>query len=227
MGLTWKRLIQRYVVLKINSGEWQAETKIPSEHQLALKFGCSRLTTREALQSLVYSGVLHAQKGSGYVVPAGNRETSLKSFALANYVSKTKVKDLESDSWLLKVFKIDKNQKFYSFEKRYYDHEGLVGIQFTILNKNIVWELDKDAVKQSLTSYLAHNGVAITYSDFDIVVLSDQPMVKKAAQELGWDTKYFPQEIINSYCTDGWVEKTIRVTSPSSFAAHFRKQNYL
>ena len=53
---------------RIRSGAWAADTKIPTESQLAKEFAISRGTIRKALKHLEDMGLLKAERGSGRVV---------------------------------------------------------------------------------------------------------------------------------------------------------------
>lgn len=225
---SYKSIIQKYVVLKINSGEWKNNLKIPSENQIASKFNCSRLTARDALQSLVNSGVLVSKQGMGYLVSGNDQEAYLKSFAISHNVKKTEIEILKNFSWINDFFNFkDDNRKIYIL-KRYWDKKGLLATQFTILNKSIIWEVDLNAIKKSITKYLAVNGVTIKYSNIIIKTFSNEhSFLKNNAKSLGWDSEYFPVEIVRSYSNDGWVEKTIRLTRGDSFGAIFTKRTYI
>jgi GntR family transcriptional regulator len=55
---------------KIDEGEFQAGTSIPSENELAAMYSVNRLTVRNAMSKLVNEGILKRVKGKGaYVVP--------------------------------------------------------------------------------------------------------------------------------------------------------------
>jgi len=59
---------------KVRSGEWPAEQPIPSERELAGRYGVSRMTVRQAISELVETGILHREQGRGTFVarqPAG------------------------------------------------------------------------------------------------------------------------------------------------------------
>lgn len=52
----------------IMSGEWQPGTRIPYEHELMLKYDCSRMTVNKALAFLVERGLLERRKRAGTFV---------------------------------------------------------------------------------------------------------------------------------------------------------------
>ena len=57
-----------FIVEKIHTGEWQADTKILSELKLAKQLGVSRVAVRDAIQKLVGMSVLRKVQGSGTYV---------------------------------------------------------------------------------------------------------------------------------------------------------------
>lgn len=53
---------------KIEDGEWQPRSSIPSERQLEALYNVSRTTTREAIELLVKQGFLYREQGRGTFV---------------------------------------------------------------------------------------------------------------------------------------------------------------
>jgi len=60
---------------EVVSGRWPVGERIPIEAELAAGFGVGRNTVREALQSLVHSGLLERQQGRGTFVIASSELT--------------------------------------------------------------------------------------------------------------------------------------------------------
>ena len=52
----------------IEAGKWRVGDRIPSERVLALEFDVSRMTLRQAVQTLVDEGILERHVGSGTYV---------------------------------------------------------------------------------------------------------------------------------------------------------------
>jgi len=84
--------------------EFNPGEKIPSENELASKFGVSRLTVRQAISQLVQEGFLNSKRGEGTFVT--NNENLINSFGLefSGYmddlfyqVSKVKAKSVEME----------------------------------------------------------------------------------------------------------------------------------
>jgi len=61
-------IIKSHILKKIASGGWRQGDAVPSENQLAEKYGVSRMTARRALSDLTSSGVLERIQGSGTFV---------------------------------------------------------------------------------------------------------------------------------------------------------------
>ena len=60
--------IQNYILQKIESGEYAAGDKIPSEIELARQFDVSRLTVNTAVKELANSGIVERVQGKGTFV---------------------------------------------------------------------------------------------------------------------------------------------------------------
>jgi DNA-binding FadR family transcriptional regulator len=62
--------VARQLEQLITSGEWPVGKRIPPESELVAQLGLSRNTVREALRSLVHTGMLEARVGDGTYVSA-------------------------------------------------------------------------------------------------------------------------------------------------------------
>ncbi len=69
--------IKQSILARIESGEWEEHTRVPSENQLAEQFECSRMTARRALTELVDSGVLERTQGLGTFVAELKSQSSM------------------------------------------------------------------------------------------------------------------------------------------------------
>jgi DNA-binding FadR family transcriptional regulator len=69
-GMTLSAQVAEQVEALITSGEWPVGTRIPPENALTGRLGVSRNTVREALRSLVHTGMLEARPGDGTYVKA-------------------------------------------------------------------------------------------------------------------------------------------------------------
>ncbi|AZN35617.1 GntR family transcriptional regulator [Iodobacter ciconiae] len=62
------RQVIREVTTAVDAGEWNADESLPSENDLAHRFGVSQGTVRKALDVLVLEGVLYRRQGVGTFV---------------------------------------------------------------------------------------------------------------------------------------------------------------
>ncbi|MGL6295994.1 MAG: GntR family transcriptional regulator, partial [Plesiomonas sp.] len=62
------RQVIRAVTTAVDAGEWNTDESLPSENDLAQRFGVSQGTVRKALDALVLEGVLYRRQGVGTFV---------------------------------------------------------------------------------------------------------------------------------------------------------------
>ena len=66
--------------MRIEEGEWNPDTRIPSEASLSKEFGVSRITVLEALKGLVGEGLVYRKQGKGTFVAKPRLSQSLNRF---------------------------------------------------------------------------------------------------------------------------------------------------
>ena len=69
-GLSLHDLIRGEIEERIMSGDWLPGYRIPYEHDLKARYGCSRMTVSKALSTLVEIGLLERRKRAGTFVAA-------------------------------------------------------------------------------------------------------------------------------------------------------------
>ncbi len=75
--------IQNYISQKIESGEYQEGTKIPSETEFAEMFSVSRITANKAIKEMSVLGILNRVQGRGTFV-SGKQPVSTQSKAFVS-----------------------------------------------------------------------------------------------------------------------------------------------
>lgn len=65
MAKTKYDFIYKDIKTKIESGEYEFQTLLPSEHSLILEYDCSRNTVRRAISALVKDGYVQTMQGKG------------------------------------------------------------------------------------------------------------------------------------------------------------------
>lgn len=109
---TIKSFIISYLSLKILNDAFKPNQIVPSENLLAEKFGCSRLTARNAILVLVHLGVLYTIKGSGHYVS----ENAIKILLPTLYISKRSEK-------IINEF-INQKEKNKYYKSEYFNDEN-------------------------------------------------------------------------------------------------------
>ena len=83
--------LRKEIYRQIEEGEWKVGENIPPERELAEIHNISRVTVRNALDELVYEGILHREQGRGTFVvepstgKRGNKEETTRTIALCLY----------------------------------------------------------------------------------------------------------------------------------------------
>lgn len=78
---------------KIQKEEFKVGSKIPAESELVSYFGVSRNTVREAVQSLIFAGILEARQGDGTYVLA-KEKLEVEFFGLLNKTEKQEIQEV-------------------------------------------------------------------------------------------------------------------------------------
>ena len=223
--MTFKETISRYVVLKIDSGEWEPGRKLPTEHELGEKFGCSRLTARSALSALVSVGLINRRQGSGYFVSkdANNRSSKPVHKRVGSKITKTqKITDpsikgnvIDAFGGFLEKYDISLDRTI-PFEKRYFKNDKELSVwQFSWINKETLVTYDVEAINKSFTSYLAYSGIILSRI-VEKLTFKDKGKFKKYAKQLGWVGKY-PVKISILYDKERWIEFSVKIMDEDSF----------
>ncbi|SPY78037.1 histidine utilization repressor [Providencia rustigianii] len=69
--------VKQSIIEKIQSGEWQANDRVPSESELVAQFNCSRMTANRALRELTAEGLLVRLQGVGTFVAESKGQSAL------------------------------------------------------------------------------------------------------------------------------------------------------
>ena len=110
---------------QIRSGEFQAGTRIPSEHELAARYGLGRPTVRQATEQLVRGGLLERRRGAGTFVV--ERSTEVDLFSLGGTLDSFRRRGITLSTRMLKPLRLRtvrsdgdnpfSGERAYSFER--------------------------------------------------------------------------------------------------------------
>jgi len=126
-GMPRHAQITRWLRNRIESGEFKADEKLPSENELAKKFDVSRVTVRRALQSLESEQIIYRCQGLGSFVKddrAPHNLVSLTDFnedmAKAGLKASSEVRDfitVDAPGWLAEILDVDVGTKVIRIDR--------------------------------------------------------------------------------------------------------------
>lgn len=73
--------LKHMIIKKIESGEYQGESRIPSEQELCELYDISRPTVRQAISELTNNGYLYKEKGKGTFVAKSKSKVDIKNYS--------------------------------------------------------------------------------------------------------------------------------------------------
>lgn len=162
--------IQAYIQWGIDSGLYKQKTKLPSENELAIKYQCSRLTARKALQSLVMEGTIQSKKGKGYFVskkktfPTTNIQSNNKKLLVSFY--KTGIKFDNDNREVFKHMGINISNEikhYYHYVKEYFNPTGeIISLNHSMLNTEVCTNISESQIEKSFSIFLNKQGIQVS-----------------------------------------------------------------
>lgn len=176
------------ISLKIEKGEIEPNSKLPSENDLMNIYEVSRDTVRKALNLLESYGIIQKVKGKGSFALDINRfefpVSGLTSFKeLAEKIgkeSKTIVEILEiikPDEYLMKQLKVDKEQEIWKVVRVREINDKKIILDKDYFNRNFIPSLTREICEDSIYEYIEKTlRLIISFAKKEITV-------EKATQE--------------------------------------------
>jgi GntR family transcriptional regulator len=124
---------------KILSNEWKGNERLPSEAELCVEYGVSRVTVRQALSELMKDGLIYRDRGRGtfVTVGAGLKRLSLKgsieNLITAGEGTRIKVlsyKEIPLSPHIAKILQLGMNQEIFQLELVRFFPKGPFGYSF-------------------------------------------------------------------------------------------------
>ncbi len=187
-----KKYISEYICLKILKGSYQPGDVIYSEHKLAIKFNCSRLTARSALIVLVNAGILYSKKGKGYIV-SPNAITILfyakKLFDLGNNHIFSKVSDFNVKTLFDAV-----DSEFELYCIKTFHNDELLSLSYIAISKKVMadfyvsnYDFSNDTIMKIINTGFVPNNIENAYEIKSVI-----PIMKEDIQKLGYSSEFVP-----------------------------------
>ena len=160
--------IKRSILYRINSGEWAANQKIPSEKELSDMFEVSRMTVNRALRELTVQGVLVRLQGVGTFVSDSNkmgaalmsvRDIADEIKSHTDHQHRTEVvllEQLAATAEIAIMLQIKPRRKLFHSILLHYDNDVPVQLEDRYVNAAVAPDyLKKDFTRQTPHAYLS------------------------------------------------------------------------
>ncbi|WP_281164119.1 GntR family transcriptional regulator [Liquorilactobacillus sicerae] len=166
--------IHNQIKREIESGKWVVGQRIPAERKLATDFGVSRMTLRQAIQTLVDEGILERRVGSGTFV--ARKKVQEKMSGITSFTELTraqgKVPSSKTVSYRITTPSLSEMEKLQLNEKqlvlrmeriRYADQTPIC-FEVATVPHQLVQNFSKEEVTSSLYHVLEEHGYAIGHA---------------------------------------------------------------
>jgi GntR family transcriptional regulator len=168
--------LESYIKNQINAGILQPGDNIPSEREYAENYEISRMTVRQAINSLVNEGLLYRKKGSGTFVSNKKIEQPLQG--LTSFTEDMKKRGMVPTSELVH-FEIVPATSFIADELRISEYAPVyeikrirladgepMALETNYLSANLVKGLTEEIVNASIYAYIEENlNLRIAHAD--------------------------------------------------------------
>ncbi|KRK65232.1 GntR family transcriptional regulator [Companilactobacillus tucceti DSM 20183] len=145
---------------EIELGKWTVGERIPSERQLAEDFNVSRMTLRQAIQTLVDEGILQRQVGSGTYVASSKVQEKMSGTTSFTEITEGQGKKPSSKTVSyhtadpsmseIEKLKLSDGEQILRMERIRYADKQPICFEVTTIPIKIVDNLDKNDITSSL-----------------------------------------------------------------------------
>lgn len=144
----------------IEEGKWKIGDRLPSERELATTFGVSRMTLRQAIQTLADEGIVERKIGSGTYV--ARRKVQEKMTGVTSFtdivMSQGKIPSSKTVSYKMtmpssseiEALHLDGQEHILRMERIRYADDEAICLETTSIPYRLVQSLDREAITASL-----------------------------------------------------------------------------
>lgn len=183
--------LEKYILDKVDSGEWKSNSKLPTEIDLMEITGLSKMSVRKIIERLREREILYASQGRGVFVSPFAKNAKIRK--LTDILKATRVTYLPSSSKIPKILlsrfnddMILEEDKIITFVKLYFVGEEIVAYTLN-------WLMNSDG---KYTKKQVVNGEGRIFDDGDFTkVLSTHKLEETTSSDkniLLTDNKYIP-----------------------------------
>ena len=171
----------RDVVMQlIEEGKYKDGDLLPSEREFAERYGISRVTVRQALNSLVQDGVIIKKQGKGNFVATKRIETKLDS--LLGFIEEFVIKNMKckvsivkqgysmAPSEVLSAMQAQDSPEMFLLVRHVIVEDHALGIDYTYIPRNIAYQLgEMDFRKVIIYRLLEQRGYNLCSAEQSII----------------------------------------------------------
>ncbi len=171
------RQIYERLAERMKTGEYAAESKLPSETELMHEYEASRGTVRKALDLLQEHGYVRKHHGKGVFVLRRDQiefqfngivsfsEVYASMLGRSIQTSVASFEDIEAPAWLADRMNLTPGTRMYRIERvRNFDGENVI-LDVNYFVKDLVPGLTEEIAAQSIYAYVEHElGMQISYA---------------------------------------------------------------
>lgn len=171
------RQIYERLAERMKTGEYVAESKLPSETELMHEYDASRGTVRKALDLLQEHGYVRKHHGKGVFVLRRDQiefqfngivsfsEVYASMLGRSIQTSVASFEDIEAPAWLADRMNLAPGTRMYRIERvRNFDGENVI-LDVNYFVKDLVPGLTEEIAAQSIYAYVEHElGMQISYA---------------------------------------------------------------
>lgn len=179
--------IRGEILESIQRNIYHSGEQIPSERDISLQYGVSRMTARQAINELVKNGMLYREKGRGTFVAAPKfKQNNIKSFTNTlkemGYEPSTEVLEFTIVHHLTRISELldlNEGSRFYKIKRVRYADYLPAALETVYLPKDYCIHLDKYDMTESLYKILEKHGHIVDAVSCEIdACISDRMMMK-------------------------------------------------
>lgn len=160
--------IHDQIKAEIEGGKWAVGDRLPSERDLSIQYGVSRMTLRQAVQTLADEGILERKIGSGtYVAKKRVQETMTGTTSFSEIMmAQGKVPSSKTIAYFvtqpssseMEKLRLKENEQILRMERIRYADDVPICFEVTSIPYHLVKGAQKDEVTQSFYHTLVETG---------------------------------------------------------------------
>ena len=160
--------IHDQIKTEIEEGKWQVGDRLPSERELSEKFNVSRMTLRQAIQTLADEGILERKIGSGtYVARQKVQETMIGTTSFSDIITaQGRVPSSKTISYFvtkpssseMEKLQLTEKEEILKMERIRYADDVPICFEVASIPYKLVKHFNKEEITSSLYHALAEEG---------------------------------------------------------------------